>query len=171
MKNIETYNQFSEGIISSFKSGVSSLKDKITKSSFHKTEYQKELKTYELKLKQISEFIINIYYVGYEFNDDGVTKSRERSNLLVGKIELDHENSKSTPIWILTVYFYDSEVPKDDKKYKSIDEIDDQYEQPYAKGTMKFNVNSDNAVRAFWKWWSSKTKSGKLKNPQFRVKS
>ena len=42
---------------------------------------------------------------------------------------------------------------------------------PYAKSEKEFASDSDQAIRAFWKWWSVSTKSGRDNNPKFKVKS
>lgn len=157
MKNIYNFDQFNEELLSGIgdklKKISSSLKRPFLNNSV-KTEYSKELKQYDLNIQ--------------------VTENKQEMKIfhnkrLVGEVKLSEE-SKSFPIWILTFYFYESEVSKDDKKYKSPDKIEGQKEQPYAKGSKKINNDSDDAIRTFWKWWSTNTKSGKLKNPEFKVK-
>ena len=121
---------------------------------FKLKEHKKELKQYDLTIKA---------------SEDKQTLKIYHNNRLVGKVELSDESSTS-PIWILSIYFYESEVKKD-KNYKRPEKIEGQEEQPYAIGKKKFPIDSDEAVRAFWIWWSTKTKSGKLKNPDYKVKA
>jgi len=119
-----------------------------------KTKYTSELNKYSLKLSYKDKHSFDI----------------KHSGRLVGEILLSDEES-SYPIWILNVYYYDSEIKKDDnKKYKQ-QQIDDQDEQPYAKGSKKYRVDSDDALKSFINWWSSNTKSGRLKNPLYKAKS
>lgn len=158
MNRISTYQQFNEEILGGLgdklKKLGSSLKRPFLSNSV-KTEYSKELKQYDLAIQS---------------TEDRQEMKIFHNKRLVGDIKLS-DDSKNYPIWILSFYFYESEVPKDDKKYKSPEKIEGQTEQPYAKGSKKINNDSDDAVRTFWKWWSTNTNSGKLKNPSFKIKS
>lgn len=118
-----------------------------------KTEYSKDLNQYDLKIKLNVDNSISISH-----NDN-----------IVGQVNLS-DKSKTYPIWKLTVYYYESEI-KSDKSYKKPDEIPGQNDQPYAKSEKEFASDSDQAIRAFWKWWSVSTKSGRDNNPKFKVKS
>lgn len=144
MNNIKTFESFDD-----FRKKVKNFF-----SNDVKTEYSKDLKQYDLKLKS-----------------DVDKKSIEisHSGILVGRVDLS-DKSKTYPIWKLTVYYYESEI-KSDKLYKKPTEIPGQNEQPYAKSEKDFPSDSDQAIRAFWKWWSVSTKSGRDNNPKFKVKS
>lgn len=158
MNNIKTFQEFNEGILSGLTDKLGSLGKSLKKtfsfSSDAKTEYKKELKQYDLSIER---------------SDDGQSLDIFHNDRLVGKIELSDESS-SYPIWILKFFFYESEIPKD-KNYKKPQEIPGQKEQPYAIGRKKFPNDSDDAIRAFWKWWSSNTKSGRLKNLDYKIKA
>lgn len=146
---IKSYTSYvNEGIIDRVKSMFTGNKVK--------TEYDKELKQYDLILSKVGEG-----------GQEVVILHNKR---LVGNIKLDADSASVHPVWYLTIYFYESEVKKDDKKYKSPDKIDGQSEQPYAKGKKKFTGSADDVIRAFWVWWSTNTKSGKLKNQRFKIK-
>jgi hypothetical protein len=157
MSKIKTFNQFNEGILSDLSSKIGSLGKSLKRtfgfSSDLKTEYKKELRKYELSTDK---------------SDDGQSLEIYHNKRLVGKIELSEE-SKTFPIWILKFFFYESEITKD-RNYKRPEEIPGQTEQPYAIGKKKFPNDSDDAVRGFWKWWSTNTKSGKLKNIDYKIK-
>lgn len=158
MSIIKKFENFNEGILSDLGDRISGLSKSVKRAfKFHtkpNTEYSKELKQYDLSIDRSSDKqSMNIYH----------------DMRLVGKIELDPESS-TYPIWLLKIFFYESETPKD-KNYKRPDHIKGQKEQPYAIGKKRFPYDSDDALRAFWKWWSNNTKSGRLNNPDYRIKS
>ena len=157
MDNIKTYQEFNEEILSDLSDKVGKLGKSLKRTfgfdSDLSTEYKKELKYYDLSTQK---------------SDDGQSLDILHGNRLVGKIELSEE-STTYPIWLLKIFFYESETPKD-KNYKKPEEIPGQKEQPYAIGKKKFPSDSDDALRTFWMWWSTKTKSGKLKNKDYKVK-
>lgn len=159
MNTLKTYKEFNEGVLSGLGDSVKSLGKKLKRtfsfgSSDANTEYKKELRQYELSIER---------------SDDGQSLDIFHDERLVGKIELS-EDSKTYPIWTLKIFFYESETPKD-KNYKKPQEIKGQKEQPYAIGKKNFPNDSDDGVRAFWIWWSTKTKSGRLKNPAYKIKA
>jgi len=117
-----------------------------------KTKYTSELNKYSLKLSYKDKHSFDI----------------KHSGRLVGEILLSDEES-SYPIWILNVYYYDSEIKNVDKKPST--KIVDQDEPYYAKSSKKYRVDSDDALKSFINWWSSNTKSGRLKNPLYKAKS
>jgi hypothetical protein len=155
MKNISTFSEFNEN--NSFVDKLKSIKKSIKGGLFSgfnnfRTEYSKELSQYGLYIKSVSEQEINILH----------------NKRVVANISLDLDSN--IPTWILTVYFYESEVKSNNEKvYKKI-EISNQKEQPYAQGKKIFKGDSDNVIFAFIKWWSTNTNSGKLKNPIFKLK-
>lgn len=145
MRNIKTFESFNN-----FRKKISNF---FSNNDF-RTEYSEELNQYNLKLKSdIDRTSIEILH----------------NEILVGKVELSNK-SKNYPIWKLTVYYYENEI-KSDGSYRTPDEIPGQKEQPYAKSEKEFASDSDQAIRAFWKWWSTNTKSGRSRNPKFKVKS
>lgn len=146
MKNIKNFEQFNEGLFSK-------VKKAFTPTKKFSTIYQKYLNIYKLSTKMYeSEQEVDIL---------------DEYNKLVGKVKLNPEEEKFK--WILTFYYYDSEIPKDQNKYKQPEKIEGQKEQPYAVGQMKFN-GVDIAIRYFCRWWGSKNKSGIAKNPEYKVK-
>jgi hypothetical protein len=146
MKNIKNFEQFNEGFFSK-------IKKAFTPTKKFSTIYQKYLNIYKLSTKMYdSEQEIDIL---------------DEHKKLVGKIKLNPEEEKFK--WILTFYYYDSEVSKDQNKYKQPEKIEGQEEQPYATGQMKFN-GVDIAIRYFCRWWGSKTKSGIANNPEYKVR-
>lgn len=158
MNYITKYSSFNEGIggtlLNNLRKSASSIKGGVVNMFKDSNEYKKELKQYRLKCKKISDILLNIYH----------------DNKLVGDIKLDVDSKLDYPIWILTVYFYESEIKKDGNNYKKPDDIDGQNEQPYAKNSsLKFKVVSDDAIDKFIKWWSTKTKSGRSKNNDFKI--
>ena len=143
MKNIQNFDEFNEGFFSN-------IKKALTPTKKLNSNYDKQLNMYSLKTSVLN---------------DGQEVTITHNGRLVGKLE---SNSSENLRWGLTFYYYESELPNSDgKKYKKPEEIEDQKEQPYAVGRMRFN-NSDKAILTFCRWWE-KTKSGSAKNPENKV--
>lgn len=87
---------------------------------------------------------------------------------LVAEVQLyEEEITEDTPVWILTIYIYESET----KKRSGVDEtssIPGQREQPFGETTETF-VDAEEAVNAFIKWWKTYTKSGRNQNRLFSI--
>ena len=120
-----------------------------------KTEYAKELRECGLSLHPSS---------------DQQSMSVKNKDRVVAEITLNNEVRGNYPVWDLLVYFYESELPKGDKKYKLPQGFPGQQEQPYGRAKESFPSNTDNALKVFLDWWKNNTKSGRAKDPRYRVR-
>jgi hypothetical protein len=125
-----------------------------------KTEYEPELKKMGLK---------------FEISSDKQSATISDKSKILAKINLNlPELEEERPIykWKLLVYYYKSESLSDEnqtKKYKKTEELPNQVEQPYGQASGVY-VESEMAVKEFLDFYENKTKSGRSRNPRYKVK-
>jgi hypothetical protein len=156
------YEQFNESWWQKIKSGAKKLLR--SSDSPFKTEYSKELALYDLStVVGDDNQSLKIYHSGGVLGKLGLNKK------VVAEIMLNSSTKLNMPLWDLFVYYYESEIPQT-KKLKVPQEFPGQKEQPYGRAKETFPFNSEGAMKEFLEWWKNKTKSGRAKNPFYKVK-
>jgi len=146
---IKNFIIFNEGISNIFLSKANRILKNIKPKIFNSD--RSELKKFDISYRKISD-------TEYDF----INKDR-----IIAKLKVDGEQYND-PIFKLTIFYYDSEI-RNINNLKLNQKFKNQNEQPYAKGSKKF-YNSESAIDMLVGFWSTKTNSGKIRNPDFRIK-
>lgn len=148
--NIKKFNSFNENIIGDLSSKIGTTLSEL-KSKLFGSKQKNELNKFNIKPKKIS----NTYFQFLH------------NNRIISELKLDDQNVDNSPVFKLTIYYYDSEIKNvDDSSLKQ--KFENQKEQPYAKGSKKF-FGTNQAVDFLISFWSKKTNSGRSKNSSYKI--
>jgi hypothetical protein len=147
--NIKNYKSFNEGLLGGLSSKVSKAFNKLKVIGGFGDGNSVKLKKWGISTKKVSETYYQIIH----------------DNKIIAEVRVTGEGYK--PIFKLSIYFYDSEI-ENTKNLELNKKFDGQKEQPYGKASKDF-YTTESAIDFLISFWSTKTNSGKSKNPQFKI--
>lgn len=148
--NIKKYDEFKESILNDLSSKISGVYKNIKYVLFGNI-VKSELKKYDIVPKKIDD-------KNYQFlNNDRV----------IAELKIDGMQWNK-PLFKLTVYHYDSEMPNT-KNLSCNKKFDKQEEQPYGIGVKSF-FSTEAAINFLISYWSKYMTSGTNKNITHKIK-
>lgn len=146
---LKSYKSYNEGLLNGVSSKFGNLFKSLKPINRFTNANNRKLSSWNISSKKVSDTYYQLLH----------------SNRIIGEVRVTDEGNK--PVFKLSIYFYNTEIENInnislDKKFTG------QKEQPYGKASRKF-YTVESALDFLISFWSTKTKSGKSKNPDFKI--